>query len=294
MRGVASVVPVLRVSCRDAEEEKEEEEEKEKEKEEKEAAPALSSETFPCRSFGGCAVPDSRARGSALPKRRAERPERSFPSALWAELALCLIPRAAWGSGSVTPRGSLPSGDTLQLSGAAMEEGGGCAGRLLLLPRCWRTRGCLPHAALVLQDRCCRTCSVLAPAVSEVSAGSEGVVGNSACIRILSSHSCPFLARHLTLAIPIIAAVLFFFVISCLLQTSCRDPGILPRATPSEAADLEKRIGETAGPSAVGASARCLLRGFLPALSRCFPRQSPGPVAQGQRQTGLRLRTELR
>ncbi|XP_025918352.1 palmitoyltransferase ZDHHC18 isoform X3 [Apteryx rowi] len=54
--------------------------------------------------------------------------------------------------------------------------------------------------------------------------------------------SCPFLASHLTLAIPIIAAVLFFFVISCLLQTSFRDPGILPRATPSEAADLEKRI----------------------------------------------------
>ncbi|XP_039589590.1 palmitoyltransferase ZDHHC18 isoform X1 [Passer montanus] len=57
------------------------------------------------------------------------------------------------------------------------------------------------------------------------------------------AFDCPFLASHLTLAIPIIAAVLFFFVISCLLQTSFRDPGILPRATPSEAADLEKRIG---------------------------------------------------
>ncbi|KFO73682.1 Palmitoyltransferase ZDHHC18, partial [Cuculus canorus] len=64
-------------------------------------------------------------------------------------------------------------------------------------------------------------------------------------------HSCPFLASHLTLAIPIIAALLFFFVISCLLQTSFRDPGILPRATPSEAADLEKRIGETSVPSSV-------------------------------------------
>ncbi|XP_062364983.1 palmitoyltransferase ZDHHC18-like isoform X7 [Cinclus cinclus] len=58
----------------------------------------------------------------------------------------------------------------------------------------------------------------------------------------ISWGSCPFLASHLTLAIPIIAAVLFLFVISCLLQTSFRDPGILPRATPSEAADLEKRI----------------------------------------------------
>lgn len=60
----------------------------------------------------------------------------------------------------------------------------------------------------------------------------------------LLSFSCPFLARKLTMAIPIIAGILFFFVISCLLQTSFRDPGILPRATPSEAADLEKWIGE--------------------------------------------------
>ncbi|NXC19222.1 ZDH18 Palmitoyltransferase, partial [Corythaeola cristata] len=65
------------------------------------------------------------------------------------------------------------------------------------------------------------------------------------------AFDCPFLARHLTLAIPVIAAVLFFFVISCLLQTSFRDPGILPRATPSEAADLEKRIGEASVPSSV-------------------------------------------
>ncbi|TKC44132.1 hypothetical protein EI555_017384, partial [Monodon monoceros] len=52
---------------------------------------------------------------------------------------------------------------------------------------------------------------------------------------------CPFLARQLTLAIPIIAAILFFFVMSCLLQTSFTDPGILPRATVCEAAALEKQ-----------------------------------------------------
>ncbi|XP_053123493.1 palmitoyltransferase ZDHHC18 isoform X3 [Hemicordylus capensis] len=56
------------------------------------------------------------------------------------------------------------------------------------------------------------------------------------------AFDCPFLAHNLTLAIPVIAGILFFFVISCLLQTSFRDPGILPRATPSEAADLEKWI----------------------------------------------------
>ncbi|OBS63584.1 hypothetical protein A6R68_07844 [Neotoma lepida] len=54
---------------------------------------------------------------------------------------------------------------------------------------------------------------------------------------------CPYLARELTLAIPIIAAILFFFVMSCLLQTSFTDPGILPRATICEAAALEKQIG---------------------------------------------------
>ncbi|ELW47664.1 Palmitoyltransferase ZDHHC18 [Tupaia chinensis] len=56
---------------------------------------------------------------------------------------------------------------------------------------------------------------------------------------------CPYLARKLTLAIPIIAAILFFFVMSCLLQTSFTDPGILPRATVCEAAALEKQIDNT-------------------------------------------------
>lgn len=56
---------------------------------------------------------------------------------------------------------------------------------------------------------------------------------------------CPYLARTLTLAIPIIAAILFFFVMSCLLQTSFTDPGILPRATICEAAALEKQIDNT-------------------------------------------------
>nr|XP_009941856.1 PREDICTED: palmitoyltransferase ZDHHC18 [Opisthocomus hoazin] len=89
---------------------------------------------------------------------------------------------------------------------------------------------------------------------------------------IFSFNSCPFLARHLTLAIPVIAAILFFFVISCLLQTSFRDPGILPRATPSEAADLEKRI-DSMGTSTYRPPARTMevvINKYVVKLKYCY------------------------
>ncbi|XP_014670455.1 PREDICTED: palmitoyltransferase ZDHHC18-like isoform X2 [Priapulus caudatus] len=53
---------------------------------------------------------------------------------------------------------------------------------------------------------------------------------------------CPFLTRELTAAIPVIAAVLFLFTMATLLRTSFSDPGVIPRATPDEAADIEKQI----------------------------------------------------
>ncbi|KAI4582571.1 hypothetical protein MJG53_009122 [Ovis ammon polii x Ovis aries] len=55
--------------------------------------------------------------------------------------------------------------------------------------------------------------------------------------------SCPYLAVKITPAIPVVGGILFFFVMGTLLRTSFSDPGVLPRATPDEAADLERQIG---------------------------------------------------
>ncbi|XP_071041642.1 palmitoyltransferase ZDHHC18 isoform X2 [Parasteatoda tepidariorum] len=53
---------------------------------------------------------------------------------------------------------------------------------------------------------------------------------------------CQYLTREISPAIPVVAAVLFLFVISTLFRTSFSDPGVIPRATPDEAADTEKQI----------------------------------------------------
>lgn len=56
--------------------------------------------------------------------------------------------------------------------------------------------------------------------------------------------SCPFLADKITPAIPVVGALLFVFVLATLFRTSFSDPGVIPRATPDEAADIEKQIGQ--------------------------------------------------
>jgi len=56
-------------------------------------------------------------------------------------------------------------------------------------------------------------------------------------------NSCPYLASQISPAIPAVAALLFIFVMCTLLRTSFSDPGIIPRATPDEAADVERQIG---------------------------------------------------
>ncbi|KAM8733202.1 palmitoyltransferase ZDHHC9 isoform 1-T2 [Acanthopagrus schlegelii] len=56
------------------------------------------------------------------------------------------------------------------------------------------------------------------------------------------AFECPYLALHLSPAIPVFAVLLFLFVIAMLLRTSFSDPGVLPRALPEEATFIEMEI----------------------------------------------------
>ncbi|XP_061581642.1 palmitoyltransferase ZDHHC9 [Cololabis saira] len=56
------------------------------------------------------------------------------------------------------------------------------------------------------------------------------------------AFECPYLAVHLSPAIPVFAALLFLFVIAMLLRTSFSDPGVLPRALQEEATFIEREI----------------------------------------------------
>lgn len=83
---------------------------------------------------------------------------------------------------------------------------------------------------------------------------------------------------RITPAIPVVGGVLFFFVMGTLLRTSFSDPGVLPRATPDEAADLERQIGNAEDlPSPRSPPARAQ-------LSRRGPREGQG--ADGTRRCG--------
>jgi len=46
-----------------------------------------------------------------------------------------------------------------------------------------------------------------------------------------------------TAAIPAVGGALFVFVMATLFRTSFSDPGVIPRATSDEAADIERQIG---------------------------------------------------
>lgn len=56
------------------------------------------------------------------------------------------------------------------------------------------------------------------------------------------AFECPYLAVHLSAAIPVFAVLLFVFVMAMLLRTSFSDPGVLPRALPEEANFIEMEI----------------------------------------------------
>lgn len=65
------------------------------------------------------------------------------------------------------------------------------------------------------------------------------IVGTSG---LFFAYDCPYLAKQLTPAIPVVGGLLFLFVMCSLLRTSFSDPGVIPRATSDEAAYTEKQI----------------------------------------------------
>ncbi|XP_023144930.2 palmitoyltransferase ZDHHC14 [Amphiprion ocellaris] len=84
------------------------------------------------------------------------------------------------------------------------------------------------------------------------------------------TFDCPFLASNLTPAIPAVGGVLFVFVMGMLFRASFSDPGVLPRATPDEAADLERQI-DSAGCSRPPPRTReVLINGQTVKLKYCF------------------------
>jgi len=71
------------------------------------------------------------------------------------------------------------------------------------------------------------------------------IVGTMA---LFFGFDAPYLATHLNPLVPVVAAALTIFVLACLLRTSCCDPGIIPRATAAEAAEIEKQISMMSPP----------------------------------------------
>ncbi|KAJ8387806.1 hypothetical protein AAFF_G00149550 [Aldrovandia affinis] len=89
------------------------------------------------------------------------------------------------------------------------------------------------------------------------------------------TFDCPYLASSLTPAVPVIGGVLFLFVLGSLLRTSFSDPGVLPRATPDEAADLERQIDMANGTSSGGyrpppRTKEVIINGQTVKLKYCF------------------------
>ncbi|MEQ2242794.1 Palmitoyltransferase zdhhc14 [Ilyodon furcidens] len=84
------------------------------------------------------------------------------------------------------------------------------------------------------------------------------------------TFDCPYLASHLSPAIPAVGAVLFVFVMGMLFRASFSDPGVLPRATPDEAADLERQIDSTGCSKPPPRTREVLINGQTVKLKYCF------------------------
>uniref|UniRef100_A0A7N8Y0X7 Palmitoyltransferase n=1 Tax=Mastacembelus armatus TaxID=205130 RepID=A0A7N8Y0X7_9TELE len=84
------------------------------------------------------------------------------------------------------------------------------------------------------------------------------------------TFDCPFLASTLSPAIPAVGGVLFIFVMGMLLRASFSDPGVLPRASPDEAADLERQIDAAGGSRPAPRTREVLINGQTVKLKYCF------------------------
>ncbi|KAM9354628.1 palmitoyltransferase ZDHHC14-like [Pholidichthys leucotaenia] len=84
------------------------------------------------------------------------------------------------------------------------------------------------------------------------------------------TFDCPFLASNVTPAIPAVGGILFIFVMLTLFRASFSDPGVLPRATPDEAADLERSVDSVGCSKPPPRTREVLINGQTVKLKYCF------------------------
>ncbi|BFZ10142.1 hypothetical protein BsWGS_13181 [Bradybaena similaris] len=89
------------------------------------------------------------------------------------------------------------------------------------------------------------------------------------------AFDCRYLAVTVTPAIPAIGGALFIFVMSTLLRTSFSDPGVIPRASAEEAAEMERQ-NEVVNPNSPGTyrppprTKEVVIKGQVIKLKYCF------------------------